>query len=338
MIIEDNYFNDTYKIISLLGSGGSGTVYKAYHTRLEKYVVIKEIKNNVNNKFNDRAEVDILKNLRHMYLPQVYDFIKKKNKFYTVMDFIEGKSFCEELKCRKRFPQKKVIKWGIQLCEALDYLHSMQIPIIHSDIKPANIMLTNDDNICLIDFNVSLLFSNAANIVGYTMGYSPPEQRSMFNVCNRLEIKRNLNIDNNKSEHTELLESINYQENQEDTNVCDNNNTVTKTLVFKNVNTICSDFEQLNCGRVTYKNYDKSTRIDNRSDIYSLGITLYKLLTGEMPKFNKSNDCVFDIFNINICKDLKKIIIKAVKYDADERYQNVNELKRDLDKLVYKKM
>src|SRR5690606_24734825 len=77
--------------------------------------------------------------------------------------------------------QKKVIKWAIQLIEALVYLHKQNPPIIHSDIKPANIMLTPSDDICLIDFNISSIFTGkGARTIGFSDGYSPPEQYKIY--------------------------------------------------------------------------------------------------------------------------------------------------------------
>ena len=92
---EKNIFSDTYEIIGYLQSGSGGAVYKAYHKRLKKEVVLKRIKQkNVNMRIN-RQEVDILKNLNHSYLPQVLDFLNVDGEIYTVMSFIPGHSFKE---------------------------------------------------------------------------------------------------------------------------------------------------------------------------------------------------------------------------------------------------
>ena len=67
---------ETYEIIGKIGSGKSGDVYKAYHKNLRTYVVLKKVKTELRNLVNNRAEVDVLKNLRHSGLPQVYDFLE----------------------------------------------------------------------------------------------------------------------------------------------------------------------------------------------------------------------------------------------------------------------
>lgn len=83
--------------------------------------------------------MDLLKNLHHMFLPQVYDFLPIDDQIFTVMDFIDGKSMDFYLQEHYRFPEKQVLLWMNQLCDVLSYLHSQTPPIIHSDIKPANI-------------------------------------------------------------------------------------------------------------------------------------------------------------------------------------------------------
>ena len=81
---------DTYEVIEEIGSGGGGIVFKARHLRLQTDVVIKKIKDEIHGKVNLRQEADLLKNLKHPYLPRVYDFIEREDGVYTVMDFIRG--------------------------------------------------------------------------------------------------------------------------------------------------------------------------------------------------------------------------------------------------------
>ena len=172
---EKKILSDTYEILGVLGSGSGGIVYKAYHKRLQKEVVLKKmISKNINVNTN-RQEADILKHLNHMYLPQVLDFLEVDDDIYTVMSFIPGESFKDLLKRGVKFSQRDLIRWGMQLCSALYYLHTQNPPIIHSDIKPANIMLTPQGNICLIDFNISF-FMDDSTVLGYSDGYTSPEQ------------------------------------------------------------------------------------------------------------------------------------------------------------------
>lgn len=174
MLYENGIIDNTYQIISEIGSGGMGVVYLAYHIRLEKYVVLKKFKGQHHNISLLRNEVDILKKLHHSYLPQVYDFINHNNDIYTVIDYIDGNDLEYYIKNGYTFTESQLIKWLKQLCEVLKYLHSQSPAIIHTDIKPANIIVTADGNICLIDFGISL--SEYDTVKGYSKNYSSPEQ------------------------------------------------------------------------------------------------------------------------------------------------------------------
>ena len=168
----------TYEILREIGSGGGGTVYLAQHLRLGKQVVLKADKRRLKTPLEDlRREVDILKNLHHPYIPQVYDFLVEDDTVYTVMDYIEGESFDRLLRRGTRFTQPQLVQWMIQLLRALDYLHTRPPHgILHGDIKPANIMLTPEGDIRLIDFNIALnLGEEGAVAVGRSFGYASPE-------------------------------------------------------------------------------------------------------------------------------------------------------------------
>lgn len=170
----------TYELREKLGSGGGGNVFLAYHLRLGKEVVLKADKRKLTtSEALLRREVDVLKNLSHPYIPHVYDFFVDGETVYTVMDYIQGESLDRPLKRGEHYSQAQVIQWATELLEALCYLHS---PIhgnpprgfVHSDIKPANLMRTPDNHICLIDFNIALALGEQ-NVIGRSAGYASPE-------------------------------------------------------------------------------------------------------------------------------------------------------------------
>lgn len=170
-----NDLRSTYDILERIGEGSGGIVYKAYHKRLRKTVVLKKIIDPGKKLQQGRQEVDVLKNVNHTYLPQVLDFLETDEGVFTVMNYIPGKSFQRLLNEGARFRKEDLLKWALQICSALNYLHTRDIPIIHGDIKPSNIMLKPDGDICLIDFNISF-FLDENTVLGCTKGYTSPEQ------------------------------------------------------------------------------------------------------------------------------------------------------------------
>ena len=140
-----------YELGQEIGAGGGGIVYLGRHVRLDKQVVLKADKRKLSvGEEKLRNEVDLLKGLSHTYIPQVYDFVQVEDTVYTVMDYVEGESLDKLLKRGQTIPQRIVVKWACQLLEALSYLHSQKPHgILHGDIKPANIMMRPDGDICL---------------------------------------------------------------------------------------------------------------------------------------------------------------------------------------------
>lgn len=168
---------DDYINITPLNQGGMGWLYKAYRKGLQVDVVIKRVKAQYAGKVNQRAEADILKRLKHRYLPQIYDVIDGGDGYlYTVMDYISGINMQQYVQQNGAAGQKVAHKWACQLCEVVAYLHEQHPPIIHCDIKPSNLMITPSGDICLVDFNTSLIFSSGVLAVGATTGYAAPEQ------------------------------------------------------------------------------------------------------------------------------------------------------------------
>lgn len=176
MIQNGEILGGMYQIIREIGRGGTGIIYLAEHLRLKKKVVVKKVKDHFVGQINGRAEVDILKRLHHTYLPQVYDFLVIGTSIYTVMEYVEGQDLQQYLDGGYHFQEQTLRRWLMQLCEVLEYLHTQTPPILHSDIKPSNIMITKDGNVCLIDFNISLDGEVSTDIKGVSPWYAAPEQ------------------------------------------------------------------------------------------------------------------------------------------------------------------
>lgn len=184
----DTVLEGRYVIVETLGRGGMGAVYKALDMRLQNMpVAIKEMSTGAMGKSNlDLAaeafqkEASMLINLRHPSLPRITDFFSRgENRWYLVMDYIQGDTLKEVIKKRGRVPEQEVLNWAGQLCSILDYLHSQTPPVVFRDLKPANIIITPEGQIKLIDFGIARHFrpGMTSDTTAYgSPGYAPPEQ------------------------------------------------------------------------------------------------------------------------------------------------------------------
>ncbi len=155
MLSVGDVLDGSYRIISRIGDGGAGVVFLGYHLRLNKYVVVKKLKEEAGRYLNIRREADILKQLHHPYLPQVYDFLMVDREIFTVMDYVDGHDLKWYVEKGIAFSEQELFRMLIQLCQVLEYLHGQIPPVIHRDIKPGNIMIRENGDVCLIDFNIS---------------------------------------------------------------------------------------------------------------------------------------------------------------------------------------
>ncbi len=125
-------------------------------------------------------EAQLLRELNHPSLPRIYAHFSEGGNWYLVMDFIQGETL-EDYLARQggRLPLKEVFALGIQLCKVLEYLHTRQPPVIFRDLKPANVMLTPDQRVYLIDFGIARHFTPGKQhdtIAFGSPGYAAPEQ------------------------------------------------------------------------------------------------------------------------------------------------------------------
>lgn len=196
--------NDKYEVLKLIGRGGVGKVYLARDLHLQRLVVIKESR-----KEYLLTEMELLKELRHPGLPLIYDCFRRtencseenslpesspqegtlressfressfRESSFLVMEYIEGMSLREYLDKYGKAPEKQALKWAMEICTILEYLHGRHPAVIYRDLKPENIMIRQDGAIKLIDFGGALQYAcgkdREAMCVG-TAGYSPRQQ------------------------------------------------------------------------------------------------------------------------------------------------------------------
>jgi len=185
MLTPGTVLRDSYIIVRLIAQGGMGAVYLAKHQRLGSTVAVKETF------FDDASllkaferEARLLAGLRHAALPKVIDHFAEGDGWFLVMEFITGDDLAEMLKKRgSAFPISQVLDWGDQLLSALEYLHKQTPPVIHRDIKPQNLKLTEEGQVVLLDFGLAKgqaegmsHMTAGHSIRGYTPAYAPLEQ------------------------------------------------------------------------------------------------------------------------------------------------------------------
>ncbi len=262
-----------YKIIRQLSTGSAANIYLAVQKNLDRQVVIKELMRefSLNKKVITRFEQEakVISSLRYDSIIHVYDYWKKGNSYYIVMEYVSGKTLKDILSQVGLFPLDIGLIIFYEISKALEYAHSQGI--IHRDLKPANIMISEEGRLKLLDFGIAHVEETNLTNLGVVLGtysYMSPEQ-----------------------------------------------------AVGK--------------------------KIDNRSDVFSLGIVMYELLTGEktFKKYNKGEiiekiikEKPLSVRKINplIPRKLERIIKKCLKKKPKRRFENMGKIKERLEKSVRK--
>lgn len=182
--------DNKYEILTSIGRGGMSYVWLCRDKRLNKMWAVKEFRpsaissQSAANRQGILDEANFIKRLDHPAIPRVVDIIDTGSSIFVVMDFIDGTALNKVLRQQDEpFEQERVIEWGIQLCDVLQYLHEGPppdgYPVVYRDMKPSNIMLRGDDTVKLIDFGISMELlpsgPSDARVIG-TGGYGAPEQ------------------------------------------------------------------------------------------------------------------------------------------------------------------
>ena len=175
---------DIYTVVAEIGKGGTSHVYLVLNERAGRQWAAKEVEKAGGGEQGVVrrglvADADILKKLRHPHISNIVDVLETDDCYYILMEYIQGVNLLEVLRAEGAQDQETAVKWIRQICEVLQYLHSLTPKIIYRDTKPQNIMLKPDGDVVLIDFGAAReykKFQTADTISLGSRGYAAPEQ------------------------------------------------------------------------------------------------------------------------------------------------------------------
>ncbi|MGA7932609.1 MAG: FHA domain-containing serine/threonine-protein kinase [Kovacikia sp.] len=177
-----------YQVLRVLGRGGMGTTYLVWNPDMTNAAVpraglqvLKEMNADMVRipKAQElfEREANTLKTLNHPGIPRFYDFFVERGNKYLVMELLHGQDLEKWVRRNGPASLKQAIAWMIQTCEILEYLHSREVPIIHRDIKPGNLLVQNlTHRIVVLDFGAVKAVGMPSRTRIGAEGYSAPEQ------------------------------------------------------------------------------------------------------------------------------------------------------------------
>ncbi|MFL0268221.1 Stk1 family PASTA domain-containing Ser/Thr kinase [Candidatus Clostridium radicumherbarum] len=263
--------NNRYEILEKIGEGGMAKVYKAKDHLLNRYVAVKVLKSEFskNTEFvvKFKAEAAAAGSMSHSNIVNIFDVGSEENVNYIIMEYVNGRTLKELIIENGRLDYNRALDFGIQIAKALECAHKNNI--IHRDIKPQNILVTDDGLVKVTDFGIakatnSVTITNTNKVIG-SAHYFSPEQA-------------------------------------------------------------------------------KGSVVDGRTDIYSLGVVLYEMVTGRVPYDAESpvsvalkhlqEPVVPPIhLNSNVPEGLNNLILKAMEKEPIGRYQNIKDMLLDLQRI-----
>lgn len=160
-----------YCIVEKIGQGGNGQLYLARDLELGAVWAVKEIP------LVNKKEAKLLRLLEHPALPKMIDYAERDEFCYLVMEYVRGKSLGTWIKEGKQFSLEDILRIGIEVSQVLSYLHTRKPVVIYGDLKPDNLMMTEDGRLYLVDFGSAALgYKEEQRICSGTAEFAAPEQ------------------------------------------------------------------------------------------------------------------------------------------------------------------
>lgn len=164
-----------YCILEKIGQGGEGSLYVARDMELGVYRAVKELP------ISGKREAKLLCLLEHPAIPAMVDYEEKTEHCYLVMEYIRGKSLGTLLREGRSFTRQEILEFTFTAAEALEYLHNRRPPVYYGDLKPDNLMLSENGRLYLVDYGSAVFgYRRRQRTVMGTVGFAAPEQYEGF--------------------------------------------------------------------------------------------------------------------------------------------------------------